>query len=381
MLIVHGKLLIVPNSVCFRNYDKIWPMRVLGLSSGVRSVVFFHLTPRLQWRGVFLSKTENSTNAQTRLFCNRLNVARRLGSDTFGRHRGGQMQINYQQCWCFAPSGAPQYAITTKPGVLRRTLRRVGGQIIVLAFILLDIVGLEFALVASVWLVPWVTINLTALVLGTLGWNEDRRIHRESATATQRQAEKVRAAQWRRLEKMQREAQRQQEARCLRQAEQLRQAERRRRREDGERKAQRQLEAALRQAEEQLWEAEQRRRQEQEERETQRQREQAERLHQAKQQRREAEQRRRQAEEEREAHRERNREQKCGATQSQTDWWTVLGVARSATKAEIVRNYRHKIKQCHPDRVVGHAPELLQMAEEQTKVLNGAYANAIRASR
>jgi len=76
------------------------------------------------------------------------------------------MQANYQQCWCFALSGARQYApeISTKSGVLRRALRRVGGQIIVLAFVLLDIVGLGFALVASVWLAPWVTVNLTALV-------------------------------------------------------------------------------------------------------------------------------------------------------------------------------------------------------------------------
>jgi hypothetical protein len=32
------------------------------------------------------------------------------------------MQLKYQQCWCFAVSGAPQYApgIRTKPGLLRR---------------------------------------------------------------------------------------------------------------------------------------------------------------------------------------------------------------------------------------------------------------------
>ena len=78
------------------------------------------------------------------------------------------MQVNHQQCWSFALSGAWQYAPETKAGVLRRTLRRVGGQIIVLAFVLLDIAGLVMALAASIWLAPWAAINATALVLGSL---------------------------------------------------------------------------------------------------------------------------------------------------------------------------------------------------------------------
>ena len=180
--------------------------------------------------------------------------------------------------------------ISTKPGLLRRTLRRVGGQIIVLALVLLDIGGLGFALAAPVWLAPWVIINLATLVLGTLSWNEG-----------------------------QREAQRQQQA------------------------------------------------------------EQAERLRQTEQRLREVEQRRRQEEEEREAQRQRQRERTQAGAQFQADWWIVLGVAPSASKDEIARNYRHRIKQCHPDRVVGLAPEFLQLAEERTKALNEAYANAMRA--
>ena len=278
------------------------------------------------------------------------------------------MQVNHQQCWSFALSGAWQYAPETKAGVLRRTLRRVGGQIIVLAFVLLDIAGLVMALAASIWLAPWAAINATALVLGSLSWSEDRRIQRESVTATWRQGRKLRAAEWCKLEELQREAQRQHQ-----------EAEWRQRQEAEERDAQKRLQAALRQAQEQLREAEQRRYQEEKERETQRrQSEQAERRRQAEQQRREAEQRRRQAEEEREAQRKRRREQKRVATQFKSDWWIVLGVAPSASKDEIVRKYRHKIKQCHPDRLGGVAPELLQLAEEQAKALNGAYANAMR---
>jgi DnaJ-domain-containing protein 1 len=283
------------------------------------------------------------------------------------------MQVNHQQCWSFVPSGARQYApeTSTKSGVLRRTLRRLGGQTIVSAFVLIDIGGLGFALVASIWLAPWLAINLTALVLGSLSWSEDRRIQRESATATRRQGEKVRAAEWRNLEELQRKAKRQQQ-----------EAERRQREEDDEREAQKRLQAVLRQAQEQLKEAELRRYQEEKDRETQRQQsEQAERLRQAEQQRREAEQRRRQAEEEREAQKKRRREHRRVATQFTSDWWIVLGVAPSASKDEIVRKYRHKIKQCHPDRLGGFAPELLQLAEEQAKALNGAYANAMRARR
>jgi DnaJ-domain-containing protein 1 len=286
------------------------------------------------------------------------------------------MQANQQQFWCLALPG------TRQPSVLRRTLRWVGWQTIVLAFILLDIAGLGFTLVAPVWLAPWMTINVTALMLGALSCSEDRRLRRESATARERQAGKVRVAEQRNLEERQREALRQQQAERLRQAEQLIEAERRQRQEEEEREAQKRLQAALRQAQEQLREAEQRRYEENKERETQRQlSEQAERLRQAEQQRREAEQRRRQAEEEREAQRQRQRWRKRAATQFQTDWWIVLGVAPSASKDEIVRKYRHKIKQCHPDRVVGVAPEFLHLAEEQTKALNGAYANALRARR
>jgi chromosome segregation ATPase len=251
-------------------------------------------------------------------------------------------------------------------------LRHLGGQIIVLAFVLLDIDGLGFALVSSIWLTPWVAINVTALVFGSLSWSEDKRIRRESATATWRQGEKVRAAEWWSLGELQRKAQRQHQ-----------QAERRQRQEEDEREAQKRLQAALRQAQEELREAEQRRYQEEKERETQKQQqsERAERLRQTQQQEREAQQRRRQAEEEREAQRKRGREHKRVAAQFKSDWWTVLGVAPSASKDEIVRKYRHKIKQCYADRVIGLAPELLHLAEEQTKALNGAYANAMRARR
>jgi chromosome segregation ATPase len=276
----------------------------------------------------------------------------------------------------------------TKPNVLRRTLRRLSGQIILLAFVLLDTGSLGFALVAPVWLAPWATINLTALMLGTLSWSENRRMQREVATAMQRQTEKIHSAErecealrQRQAEQAQQQAE---QARHLRQAEQkLSEAEERRRQEEEEREALRGLQAEqaerLHQAEQQLREAEERLRQVEKERETQRQRqaEQAERLRQA-EERREAERRRRP--QERQAQRKRRGERKQEA-RLQADWWSVLGVAPSANKDDIVRNFRRRIKQCHPDRVVGLAPEFLELAEEHTKELNEAYENAMRCRR
>ena len=78
--------------------------------------------------------------------------------------------------------------------------------------------------------------------------------------------------------------------------------------------------------------------------------------------------------------RETQRERFQASVQFQADWWIVLDVAPTASKDEIARNYRHRIKQYHPDRVVGLAPEFLQLAEERTKALNGAYENAMRAA-
>jgi DnaJ-domain-containing protein 1 len=96
--------------------------------------------------------------------------------------------------------------------------------------------------------------------------------------------------------------------------------------------------------------------------------------------RREAERQREQVEKEREAERRCHQNRERGAAvQSLTEWWRILEVAPSATKEEIVHNYRRKIQQCHPDRVAGLAPEFLELAEERSKALNAAYAQAMRA--
>jgi DnaJ-domain-containing protein 1 len=251
------------------------------------------------------------------------------------------------------------------PSVLRRSLCRLGVQMMVFSLVLLDIGSLGFVLVSPVLLSPWVILNV-ALVVGSLAWSEEMRMQREGTIAAQRQAEQL-DAERRRAEERLHEAQKQELTESLRQAE-LRETELRQWHEE-ERAQTQELTERLRQAE--LREAELRH--EKQERETQRKKL-AERLRQAEERQRTQAGRRGTAE--REAQRARQQAQR--AIPFQGDWWTILGVAPSASKQDIVRNYRRRIKQYHPDRVAGLAPDFLQLAEEQTKALNEAYANAMR---
>lgn len=58
----------------------------------------------------------------------------------------------------------------------------------------------------------------------------------------------------------------------------------------------------------------------------------------------------------------------------------VLGVAADASPETIRRAYQDKIRQYHPDRVAGAAPELQRLAEQRTKELNRAFAALTRGS-
>jgi DnaJ-domain-containing protein 1 len=90
------------------------------------------------------------------------------------------------------------------------------------------------------------------------------------------------------------------------------------------------------------------------------------------------ERRRRQAEQAREA--ERLHQQQREAKQLEAkEWWSVLEVSPRASAAEIRRAYYRKIKQCHPDRVAGLAPDFIDLAEKHTRTLNAAYDEATRA--
>jgi DnaJ-domain-containing protein 1 len=92
---------------------------------------------------------------------------------------------------------------------------------------------------------------------------------------------------------------------------------------------------------------------------------------------REQVERERRAEQEREA--ARRREHVHGQQREQRQWWDVLEVPPNASAEEIRRSYAAKIKQYHPDRMNGLAPELVRLAEMKTKELNAAFAEAKRA--
>jgi len=54
-------------------------------------------------------------------------------------------------------------------------------------------------------------------------------------------------------------------------------------------------------------------------------------------------------------------------------WWEVFGVAPSAPAQAVRTAYLDRLKQCHPDRVSGLAPEFIVLADKMTKKLNAAF--------
>ena len=89
----------------------------------------------------------------------------------------------------------------------------------------------------------------------------------------------------------------------------------------------------------------------------------------------------RQAEQEREAEKHYQGQAEQAEQSEESDWWTVLEVSPDTGADEIRGAYRRKIRQYHPDRVSGVAPEFLELAERRTKALNAAYSQAMRAQR
>ncbi len=53
--------------------------------------------------------------------------------------------------------------------------------------------------------------------------------------------------------------------------------------------------------------------------------------------------------------------------------YEVLGVSSSASAEEIRAAYQMKMRENHPDRVVGMSQEIRDIAEQRTKEINGAY--------
>jgi curved DNA-binding protein CbpA len=59
----------------------------------------------------------------------------------------------------------------------------------------------------------------------------------------------------------------------------------------------------------------------------------------------------------------------------------ILGVASSASAAEIKTAYRNRVKECHPDRFPNVDEPSRLLAEEWTKAVNAAYAELLAGNR
>jgi hypothetical protein len=69
------------------------------------------------------------------------------------------------------------------------------------------------------------------------------------------------------------------------------------------------------------------------------------------------------------------------AATDSTAWHEVLGVARSATHAEVAAAYRARISEYHPDKVAKMGIEIRAVAERKSKQINIAYAEALKVVR
>jgi DnaJ domain len=53
-------------------------------------------------------------------------------------------------------------------------------------------------------------------------------------------------------------------------------------------------------------------------------------------------------------------------------WWVVLELHPDATAGQVKQAYREKMKECHPDRVAGLAPQIQELANEMAQRLTAA---------
>jgi DnaJ-class molecular chaperone len=59
-------------------------------------------------------------------------------------------------------------------------------------------------------------------------------------------------------------------------------------------------------------------------------------------------------------------------------WWEVLHVPRGASLKEAAAAYRELIRQNHPDKVAHLSEKIRRVADEETRRINEAYAEAQR---
>jgi hypothetical protein len=57
-------------------------------------------------------------------------------------------------------------------------------------------------------------------------------------------------------------------------------------------------------------------------------------------------------------------------------WWEVLEISERSPFEDVKTAYRTKIKECHPDKVMGLAREFQELADRKTKEINLAFRQA-----
>jgi hypothetical protein len=57
-------------------------------------------------------------------------------------------------------------------------------------------------------------------------------------------------------------------------------------------------------------------------------------------------------------------------------WWEVLEISERSIFEDVKAAYRAKIKECHPDKVMGLAREFQELADRKTKEINLAFGQA-----
>jgi hypothetical protein len=150
-----------------------------------------------------------------------------------------------------------------------------------------------------------------------------------------------------------------------------------REREQRERRERAQKEREQREHEQPAWEREQQQRNQREAR-AQQGRERAQEREQREQEKQEKHEKREKREREQGEREQRKQRGGPPGTEQPSPWWEVLGVSQGSSLDEVKAAYRTKIKQCHPDRVVGLGEEFQQLADRKTKELNEAFNDARR---
>jgi preprotein translocase subunit Sec63 len=68
-------------------------------------------------------------------------------------------------------------------------------------------------------------------------------------------------------------------------------------------------------------------------------------------------------------------------TSNRAPWWQVLGIPEGSTLDKVKVAYYTKVKQYHPDKVIGLGEEFQKLADVKTKEINEAFESAKRALR